>query len=66
MATISCNVHVRPETPIKAIWFDGTDSFTSLRIAEASIIIRGDDIQRLADVLNDHIATLSARQRVAA
>ena len=58
MAThCTVNVHTDDDTPINARFFDSaTDDFTSLQIGDASVFLRGDNVERLAGVLNDYIA----------
>ena len=64
------NVHLEDDTPIAAQFFSGAgDGFTSLQIGDASVFLRGDNLERLAGVLNDYIAaraTPGREQSVAA
>ena len=51
------NVHTDDDTPINARFFDSVpDDFTSLQIGDASVFLRGDNVKRLAGVLNDYIS----------
>jgi len=55
MTAYTIHVHVEDDTPIAARFF-GSGKFTSLQIGDASIFLRGDNVERLAGVLNDYIA----------
>jgi len=58
MATAySFNVHTEDDTPIAAQFLNCVSGgFAALQIGDASIFLRGDNVERLAGVLNDYIA----------
>jgi len=57
MTAYTINVHVADDTPIAAQFLNcGSGDFASLQIGESYIFLRGDNVERLAGVLNDYIA----------
>ena len=60
----SITVHVTDNTPVGAKFLDcATGDFTSLWIGDASLILRGGNVERIAGVLNDYIAARAAIAR---